>query len=40
MIEKYERCGDRIVFYVKETQEAQEWVGAGTGEKGYFWSNK
>ena len=41
IIESYERLnedGNRIIFYVKETPETREWVGPGTGEKGYCWS--
>jgi hypothetical protein len=28
---------DRIIFYVKATDEQKEWVGGGAGEKGYLW---
>ncbi|MCT7966817.1 hypothetical protein NG799_10775 [Laspinema sp. D1] len=41
IIESYERLNDdenRIIFYVKATPEPREWVGLGTGEKGYSWS--
>ncbi len=31
---------DRLIFYVKATDEPKEWVGDGAGEKGYFWSDE
>lgn len=31
---------DRIIFYVKATDEEKEWVGGGAGEKGFFWSDE
>lgn len=31
---------DRIIFYVKATDEQKEWMGGGAGEKGYFWSDE
>lgn len=34
-----ERPG-RITFRVKTTDTPYEWVGGGTGEKGYYWSDK
>ena len=43
IIEKWkgsEERPDRIIFYVKATDEPKEWVGDGTGEKGYFWSDE
>ena len=43
IIESWERDdgdGGRIVFYVKELDRRLEWVGDGTGEKGYCWSEK
>ena len=43
IIEKWERSEerpDRIIFYIKATDEPKEWVGGGTGEKGYFWSDQ
>jgi hypothetical protein len=41
IIKSYERwfqSPDRLIFYVKETETPKEWVGDGTGEKGYLWS--
>ncbi|MFM6397848.1 MAG: hypothetical protein ACKPFF_14345 [Planktothrix sp.] len=38
--EHYDGDGDRIIFYVKEFDRPLEWVGDGTGEKGYCWSEK
>lgn len=38
IIKSYERYEDRLIFYVKETETPKEWVGDGTGEKGYLWS--
>jgi hypothetical protein len=43
LIEKYEHSDihpDRIIFYVKKSDKPLQWVGKGTGEKGYFWSEK
>lgn len=43
IIEKWKRSEerpDRITFYVKATDEQKEWVGGGTGEKGYLWSDE
>jgi hypothetical protein len=43
MIESWERSEerpDRIIFYVKATDEPKEWMGGGAGEKGYFWSDE
>lgn len=43
IIESWERSEehpDRIIFYVKATDEPKEWVGGGTGEKGYLWSDE
>ena len=34
-----ERPG-RIIFFVKATDEANEWMGNGAGEKGYLWSDE
>ncbi|VXD13822.1 hypothetical protein [Planktothrix paucivesiculata] len=36
--EHYDGDGGRIIFYVKEFDRPLEWVGDGTGEKGYCWS--
>lgn len=30
----------RIIFHVKTTDTPYEWVGGGTGEKGYYWSDE
>lgn len=41
-IKSYERWADnpdRLIFYVKETDECLVWVGDGAGEKGYLWSD-
>ncbi|MEA5470684.1 hypothetical protein [Spirulina sp. 06S082] len=41
-IEGYGRIddgSDRIFFYVRKTSEPKSWVGGGTGEKGYLWSD-
>lgn len=41
-IERWERSPespDRLIFYVKATDEPMEWKGKGTGEKGYCWSD-
>ncbi|MEL7035765.1 MAG: hypothetical protein AAFO04_09145 [Cyanobacteria bacterium J06592_8] len=38
IIDNYERSDDRTIFYVRETDKPMEWVGNGTGEKGYLWS--
>ena len=43
IIEKWDRSEerpDRITFYIKATDEQKEWVGGGTGEKGYLWSDE
>ena len=43
IIENWERSEerpDRIIFYVKATDEPKEWVGGGAGEKGYLWSDE
>lgn len=41
IIQSYEPSTDnRKIFYVKETEQPKEWVGAGTGEKGYLWSEE
>ncbi len=43
MIESWERSEerpDRIIFFVKATDEPKEWMGNGAGEKGYFWSDE
>mgnify|MGYP001033597133 CR=1 FL=1 len=40
-LKSYERHFEdpsRLIFYVKETDEPLKWVGEGTGEKGYLWS--
>ncbi len=39
IIESWERSEerpDRLIFYVKATNEPKEWVGGGAGEKGFF----
>ena len=33
--EDYDGGGGRIIFYVKEFDRPLEWVGEGTGEKGF-----
>ncbi len=41
IIESWEHSDDdsnRIIFYVKKFDRPLEWVGDGTGEKGYCWS--
>lgn len=38
--ERSEERPDRIIFYVKATDQPKEWIGGGTGEKGYFWSDE
>lgn len=43
VIEDWKRSEERpnrIIFYIKATDELKEWVGGGSGEKGYFWSDE